>query len=201
MLDVAMPDQALIDLVCDHHGMVTEVQLGAAGYTSAHIQQLLQEEQLVQVAPALYRLTIEWELTLVDRLVLVHWAVPEGIIGGRTALNEYRITLCIPPEVDLCVPPGWRGADPPGFHLHSFELPPELREYGVMLITPDRPGNVPVAMYSPAVAVAQTLADPYYDQETQDQSVWLYRQYIGDEKALREAAQRYQVVLPEIQAA
>jgi hypothetical protein len=201
-LEMVLPEQALVDLICAHQGVVTEAELLAAGYTLSHIRQLCQEEQLIEIAPARYRLTTLWELTLIDQLVLVQWAIPEGIIGARTALSEHRITLYIPKKVDVCVPPGWSGEDPPGFHLHPFELPPELRMYGVQIITPECPGNVqvPVKMYSPAVAVAQTLAGSY-DQETQEECVWLYRQYIGDEAALQEAAQRYHVELPVFQAA
>jgi hypothetical protein len=194
-LEIALPEQALVDLICDHQGSITEAHLRAAGYASEYIRQLCQQEQLIEVAPAQYRLFDE--LTFFDPLVVIQWAIPEGVIAGRTALNEHRLTVSLPKEVDICVPPGWVARlIPPGFQVHSVVLSSELRTYGVMRLIPERPGTVPIAIYVPAVAVVQTFADPYYDTETRYDAVWMYRQLIGDEGALQEAAQRYHVELP-----
>lgn len=194
-LDIVLPDQALVDLVTHHRGIVTEGHLREAGYSPAHIWQLCQEEILLQVGPASYRLLDEF--TFFDSLVLVQWAIPEGIIAGRTALNEHRLTVSLPKEVDVCVPPGWKARSlSHGFQVHQVILPPELRTYGVMTLIPERPGTVAVALYTPAVAAVQTYADPYYDTETRYDGIWMYRQLVGDEAALQEAAQRYQVELP-----
>jgi hypothetical protein len=77
--------------------------------------------------------------------------------------------------------------------VRLFTLPEELRAYGVTRVYPAQPGDVAVAMYAPAVAVAQTLADPYYMEETREDCVSTYVQDYSLDAALREAAARYRV--------
>ncbi len=60
-------------------------------------------------------------------------------------------------------------------------------------VYPAQPGDVAVTMYTPAVAVAQTLADPYYMEETREDCVNTYVQDYGLDAALLEAAARYGV--------
>ena len=193
MLDIAGPDQALIDLVSRHRGVVTETQLQEAGYTLAQIRQLCQEQVLTREGAGRYRLLNE--LTYFDGRVLLQWAIPGGILAARTALIYHELSLAVPREADVCVPDNWSGQVPPGFRVHALRLSPELRDYGVMTVYPDPPGTVPVAIYSPAVAVVQTLADEYYYQEIQEESLWMYRQRYP-EADLQEALRRYQIVLP-----
>ncbi len=197
MLDTTLPgagpDQALIDLIGRHQGIVTEAELQAAGYTPVQIRQLCREQVLTREGAGQYRLLNE--LTYFDGRILLQWAVPGGILAARTALIYHELSLALPREADVCVPADWSGQVPPGFRVHALRLPPELREYGVMTVYPDPPGTVPVAMYSPAVAVAQTLADDYYYQEIQEECVWMYRQRYP-EAELEEALRRYGVALP-----
>src|SRR5690242_20594860 len=93
-VDIALPEQALVDLICAHQGVVTETQLRAAGYTPAQIQQLCQEQVLASIGVGQYRLVDE--LTYFDGLVLLQWAVPEGVIAGLTALSYYDLTVVLP---------------------------------------------------------------------------------------------------------
>ena len=193
MLDIAEADQALIDLLCRYRGVATEAELLEAGYTQAQIRQLCQAQVLTREGARRYRLL--HEETYLDGRVLLQWTFPDGILAARTALIYHELSLALPREADVCVPAEWSGEVPPGFRVHLLRLPPDLREYGVMTVYPTPPGTVPVAMYSPAVAVAQTLADDYYYQEIQEECLWMYRQRYP-EADLQEALRRYQVELP-----
>jgi hypothetical protein len=191
-------DQRLVEVLVQHHGVVDEGQLQAAGYSPAEIRRLVADRVLVPADaggggsfvfpdPALY----------IDMLVLNQWRLPEGIFGGRTALVFHDLTVTLPKEFDVCVP-----ADrldhicavvPQDLGVRAFTLPEDLRTYGVTQVYPAQPGDVAVAMYAPAVAVAQTLADPYYMEETREDCVNTYVQDYGLDAALREAAERYGV--------
>ena len=193
MRDMVLPDQALMDLVCHHGGVVTQAHLQEAGYPPVRIRQLCREQVLIDVGAEQYRLVNE--LTAVDGRVLLQWAIPGGILAARTALIYHELSLALPREADVCVPPGWAGLVPSGFRVHVLWLPPDLRSFGVLTVYPDPPGTVPVALYSPAVAVAQTLADDYYAAEIQEECLWMYRQRYP-EAELEAALRRYQVALP-----
>lgn len=188
-------DQRLVGVLVRHHGTVAEDQLRAAGYSAARIRRLLTRHVLVPTKaggyvfpdPALY----------IDALVLIQWRLPDGIFGGRTALVFHDLTVALPKEFDVCVPEALRDRMrtlvPQDLAVRPFTLPDTLRTYGVMQVYPSQPGDVPVAMYRPAVAVAQTLAEPYYTAEVQEDCVSTYVQEFGLDAALREAVARYGV--------
>lgn len=191
MIDT-VPDQSLIDLVGRHHGMITQAELQAAGYTLAQVRLLCREQVLTREGAGRYRLANE--LSYFDGRVLLQWAIPEGILAARTALIYHELSLALPKEADVSVPADWSGQVPPGFRVHALWLPPDLREYGVTTVYPDPPGVVPVAMYRPAVALAQVLSGEYYSEELQEEALWMYRQRYP-EADLEEALRRYQVAL------
>jgi hypothetical protein len=188
-------DQRLVKVVVHHHGAVDEVQLRAAGYSPAEVRRLLADHVLVPDAaggyvfpdPGLY----------IDSLVVIQWRLPEGIFGGRTALIFHDLSVVWPVQFDVCVPADLlddiRAEVPQDLGVRAFTLPEDLRTYGVTQVYPAQPGDVAVTMYTPAVAVAQTLADPYYMEETREDCVNTYVQDYGLDAALLEAAARYGV--------
>jgi hypothetical protein len=188
-------DQRLVEVLVRHHGVVDASQLQAADYSPAEIRHLLADRVLVPAEtgsyvfpdPALY----------IDMLVLVQWRLPEGIFGGRTALVFHDLSVVWPVQFDVCVPADLldhvRAEVPQDLGVRAFTLPEDLRTYGVTPVYPAQPGDVAVAMYTPAVAVAQTLADPYYMEETREDCVNTYVQDYGLDAALLEAAARYGV--------
>ena len=188
-------DQRLVEVLVQHQGLVDEEQLQVAGYSPAEIRHLLADRVLIPAEadgyvfpdPTLY----------IDMLVLIQWSLPEAIFGGRTALVFHELTVTLPKEFDVCVPEDLLDRVPAEVPQHlgvrPFTLPEALRTYGVTRVYPAQPGDVPVAMYSPAVAVAQTLADPYYMEETREDCVNTYVQDYGLDAALREAAACYRV--------
>ncbi len=190
VLSETAPPQVLLDLVTANQGVVTQAQLQAAGYPLAQVRRLCREHVLTRDGAGRYRLANE--LGCFDGRVLLQWAVPGGILAARTALIYHELSLALPREADVCVPADWSGEVPLGFRVHVLRLPPDLRDYGVMTVYPDPPGTVRVAMYSPAVAVAQVLSDEYYSQELQDEALWMYRQRYP-EGDLEAALRRYHV--------
>ncbi|HEV7126950.1 MAG TPA: hypothetical protein VGN32_05855 [Ktedonobacterales bacterium] len=191
-------DQRLVGVLVRHQGAVTARQLKAAGYSAGELRHLLADRVLVPTDasddtvygfpdPAVY----------IDMLVLVQWRLPEGIFGGRTALVFYDLTVTLPKGFDVCVPSALtdreRAVLPENLGVRPFTLPEALRTYGVTRVYPAQPGDVPVAMYTPSVAVAQTLADEYYMEETREDCVNTYVQDYGLDTALLEAAERYSV--------
>jgi hypothetical protein len=186
-------DQHLVEVLVHHHGVVDDDQLHAAGYSPAQIRQLLADRVLVAGAaggsvfpdPGLY----------LDSLVLIQWRLPAGIFGGRTALLFYDLSVVWPVQIDVCVPAdlldGVYTEVPGELGVRPFTLPQDLRSYGVTHVYPSQPGDVPVAMSAPAVAVAQTLADPSSMEETREDGVITYVQDVGLDAALQEAAARY----------
>lgn len=188
-------DQRLVGVLVRHHGVVEDGQLRAAGYAPAEIRQLLADRVLVAGEarsyvfpdPALY----------IDMLVLIQWQIPEGIFGGRTALIFHELSVVWPAQFDVCVPANRldhaRATGLQELGVRPFTLPEHLRTYGVMPVYPAQPGDVAVAMYGPAVAVAQTLADQYYMEETREDCVNTYIQDYGLDDALLEASERYGV--------
>lgn len=191
-------DQRLVGVLVQHHGIVDEAQLRTAGYALAEVRQLLVDRVLVPADagragkyvfpdPALY----------IDSLVLIQWRLPAGIFGGRTALIFHDLSVVWPVAIDVCVPADLldhvHATMPHEFGVRPFTLSKDLRTYGVTQVYPAQPGDVAVAMYAPAVAVAQTLADPYYMEETREDCVNTYVQDYGLDAALHEAAARYGV--------
>jgi hypothetical protein len=196
-----IPDEALIDLIIEHQGAVTEAQLLEAGYTADQIQDLWKKRVLTRrlwTGKRDGRYTLTNVFAFVDGLVLTHWAAPEGIIGRLSALVFHELTVALPIWIDVYVPPGWKSPLPRNFGLRPFVLPPELRDYGVMTVYPSPPETVPIAMYSPAVALVQMLADEEGYEEFKQEALWMYRHfYEKDERELQEAAERYQITVPE----
>lgn len=187
-----IPDERLLDLIYRHQGVVTEAQLQEDGYTPARIRQLCQEQVLTSIGAKQYRLFDEF--TYLDGLVLVQWAIPEGVLAGLTALSYWNLTVVLPGSVDVSVPPRWVGTIPPSVEpVNLIRLAPELFDYGVMTVYPDIPGTVPVRMYAPEVAVAQVLADPTGDREAQEECVPMYMHSSHNHRALDEALDRYGV--------
>lgn len=199
MLDVvpdAIPDMELLELIYQHQGLLTETALREAGYIP---EELCRERVLTRIGAGQYRLFDE--LTYVDGLVLLQWAVPEGVVAGLTALSYHELTVVLPGRADVAVPQGWQGTIPDSVGpVHVMPLPPDLFDYGITAEWPDVPGTVPVRMYAPAVAVAQVLADPTADREAQEECVPAYLHRFKDsyalqkgKQALEEALARYQV--------
>lgn len=188
-------DQRLVGVLVRHHGAVDDGQLRAAGYAPAEIRQLLAARVLVPGEAGSY--VFPDPAVYIDMLVLVQWQIPEGIFGGRTALIFHDLSVVWPAQFDVCVPANRleqsRAGVPQEFAVRPFTLPEDLRTYGVTQVYPAQPGDVAVAMYAPAVAVAQTLADPYYMEETREDCVNTYIQDHGLDTALREAVERYGV--------
>jgi hypothetical protein len=196
-----IPEPDLIDLVITHQGAITETHLLEAGYSADQIQVLCKKHVLTKrlfTGKRDGRYTLSLLSVFVDGLVLTQWAIPEGIIGRLSALIFHGSSVANPKQVDVCVPPGWKSPLPRTFGVRPFVLLPELREYGVMTVYPSPPETVPIAMYTPAVALAQTLADEDEYEEYKQDAFWMYRHFLkGDERALQEAAERYQITLPE----
>lgn len=196
-----IPEPDLIDLVIAHQGAITETHLLEAGYSAGQIQVLCKKRVLTKrlfTGRRDGRYTLSLLPAFVDGLVLIQWAIPEGIIGRLSALIFYGSSIANPMQVDVCVPSGWKPHLPRTFEVRSFVLPPELREYGVITVYPSPQETVPIAMYTPAVALAQTLADEEeYEMYKQD-AFWMHHHFLkGDERALQEAAERYKITLPE----
>lgn len=195
-------DARLVGVLVEHHGAVTAAHLQDAGYDQDAIQCLVTDNVLTRTPDGRYAFP---DPTLyIDLPVLIQWRLPDGIFGARTALVFYNLTDALPMQFDVCVPERLlvldrthAGADdaviPYDMGVHPFSLPEPLRTYGVTEVYPAQPGDVPVAMYQPAVAVVQTLADPYYTAEIQKDCVSEYVQAYGVDAALREAAARYGV--------
>jgi hypothetical protein len=192
-----IPEPDLIDLIIAHQGVISETQLLEAGYTSDQIQNLCKKRVLTRrlfTGKRDGRYTLTHLPVFVDGLVLTQWAVPEGIIGRLSALIFHGSSVANPMQVDVCVPPGWKSHLPRTFGVRPFVLPPALREYGAMTVYPSPPETVPIAMYTPAVALAQTLADEEEYEEYKQDAFWMYRHFLkGDERAPQEAAERYQI--------
>lgn len=192
-------DHRLVEEMVRHQGAVDADQLQAAGYSLADIHHLLADRVLVpDTSPAEAGHLVFPEPTLyIDTLVLIQWRLPQGVFGGRTALVFHELSVVWPKEIDVCVPDElveWVRAEMPrDLGVLPFTLPDALRTYGVTQVYPSQPGDVPVAMYSPAVAVAQTLAEPYYTEEVQEDCVDTYIQDYGVDAALREAVALYGV--------
>lgn len=195
-MDVELPDDTLINLTCHHQGVVTQTLLSEAGFDRVQVQQWCKQHILSQIDQERYQLHEDVISIYVDGIVQMQWAVPEGIFGRTTALIYHHLTVAQPYIWDICVPAEWSGALPSGVNIQLFTLPPSLHHYGVTTIYPRLPGGVPVAIYSPAVAVMQVLLDENADPRVQKECVWMYRGFRGDEEALQEAAARYQVSLP-----
>lgn len=188
-------DERLIGVLVRHHGIVDDAQLRAAGYAPAEIRRLLADRVLVPAEPGSY--VFPDPALYIDSLVLIQWRLPEGIFGGRTALIFHDLSVVWPAQFDVCVPAELldrvHARVPEDLGVRAFTLPEDLRTYGATHVYPEQPGDVPVAMYTPAVAVAQTLADPYYMEETREDCVNTYIQDYGLDAALLEAAARYGV--------
>lgn len=200
MRKLHIPEPDLIDLIIEHQGAVTQAQLLAAGYTADQIQDLWKKRILTRrlwTGKHDGRYTLTDLFAFVDGLVFTQWAVPEGIIGRLSAISFHDLTVAFPMWTDVCVPPGWKSPLPRNFALRPFVLPPELRDYGVMTVYPSLPGDVPITIYSPAVALVQMLADEGEYEEYKQDALWMYRHfYKKDERELQEAAARYQIAVP-----
>lgn len=134
----------------------------------------------------------------VDSWVLTQWAIPEGIFGRLSAMLIHDLSVANPRQIDLCVPLGWKSPLPRTYEVRPFVLPPELRNSGVMTVYPSPPDIVPIAVYNPAVAPVQMLADEGEYAEYQQDAYWSYRSSPKwDERAFQEAAERYQLKMPE----
>lgn len=194
MLDIALPDQTLLDLVIQHHGVVTQTQLRAAGYSPARIRQLCREQVL---APQGEGYTLEHLTAFFDGLILVQWAIPDAIIGKVSAMVFHGLSVANPMVVDVCLPEDWRGTLPDDLGIRPFHLPAEVREYGVEVGYPSPPGDIPVKVYAPAVALTQVLADPRIPAETKQDCQYMYAAFGGDAGALQEAQQRYSIIFAQ----
>lgn len=194
--DIFLPNEQLLEFICHHQGIVTLPHLTRAGYTRNQIAELCQQQVLTKITEETYCLNEHLAPVFLDPLIQVQWSIPEGIFGATTALRFHRIVAALPFVSEVCVPSNWQGVIPSGFDVHTFILPPDLRTYGVMKVYPPLPGDIPVAMYSSAVAAIQTLIDEEADPQIREECIWMYRSFFGDEEALQEAAQFYQVELP-----
>ncbi|MGZ3583895.1 MAG: hypothetical protein ACXVCO_07295 [Ktedonobacterales bacterium] len=122
--------------------------------------------QYTSLDPALY----------IDLLVLRQWRLSEAIFGAVTALVFLHPHGDHAPVVRYVCAGATAGAGS-GAYRHSRcgdtlrpwcaspHIARGLRPDGVTKVYPAQPGMVSVAMFQPAVAVAQTLADPCSTEE------------------------------------
>lgn len=194
-LTLVLPPADLIDFVLEHQGAVSYAQL-LERYPKATINRWLREQVLVSQGEDQY--TLDQLTAYVDGLILAQWAVPGGIIGGRTALVFHELTVAMPKMVDMSLPPTWEGTLPTDLGIRSLSVPAPLRNYGVQTVYPTPPGTVPVQMYIPAVALAQVWADPEVTEEDKLDGLVMYRAFWDDEPRLQEALERYGVIVPSV---
>jgi hypothetical protein len=193
--EVTLPPYDLIDLVLKHRGVVSQAQL-LQRYSNAMIKRWLREQVLAQQGDDY---TLDQMSAYVDGPVLAQWAVPGGIIGARSALVFYGLTVALPKQIDVCLPPNWSGTLPLELGIRPLLVPASLRDYGVITVYPSPPETVPVQMYSPEVALAQTWADPTVPEEDKLDALVMYRTDPAyNERLLQEASERYGVTLPSI---
>lgn len=183
----------LIELLSHYHGVATQQQLLLGGLDAVGIHRFCEDGVLVQAKDG-FRLAEELEGVFFDGLVLLQWAIPEGVVGGLTAVSYHDLTVALPGKPDVYVPERWRGIVPAAVEpVHLVRLPPALFEYGLITVYPDAPGTAPVRMYAPEVAIAQALSDPSLDREAQEECVPTYVHRFGFTKHLEEALNLYQV--------
>ena len=232
------PD-ALIDLVCQHRGHVSDDELRRAGFAPQVIQDWLREHLLVHDEHTAHNATGEvgavhgaapWyhlaEPDLyIDGLILALWEAPATTpvtIGRLTALEYYGLSVAAVDWIDLAVPEGASlpatasktavlgeapitpSASPaapavalaalPPLDLRPFHLPRDLWAFGRTTVTPGLPGTIAIPMYSPAVALAQALADPTMDLDSLTDALLRYLGQWGEDEALQTAVRRYDVV-------
>jgi hypothetical protein len=209
-------DDPLVELVARYQGAVTKEQLCVAGYTESTIQHLLDERVLIALGNDSSLLGFPDPTLYYDALVLVHWQLPDAVFGGLTALERYHLTVALPNQLVAYVPADTLAhlltrftpvvAGPPqtvevptgtaatGLDVRLLTLPLHLARYGIQQFAPEQPGTVSVAMYTPAVALAQALADPDAPAEWQQDAVSGYLNAFGRNAALDDAVQRYAVL-------
>lgn len=192
--EVALPPDELIEFVLEHQGVVSAAQL-LQRFPKATITRWQQVHLLIRQGDDY---TLDQLTAYVDGLVLAQWAVPGGIIGGRTALVFHELTVAMPKLVDMSLPPTWEGTLPAALGIRPLSVPAPLRDYGVQTVYPTPPGTVPVQMYAPAVALAQVWSDPTIPEEDKLDGLVMYRAFWDDEPRLQEALERYGVSVPSV---
>ena len=191
---VALPPDELIEFVLEHQGVVSDAQL-LQRFPKATITRWQQSHLLIRQGDDY---TLDQLTAYVDGLVLAQWAVPGGIIGGRTALVFHELTVAMPKLVDMSLPPNWEGTLPADLGIRPLSVPAPLRNYGVQTVYPTPPGSAPVQMYAPAVALAQVWADPEVSEEDKLDGLVMYRAFWDDEARLQEALEHYGVIVPSV---
>lgn len=185
----------LVALVCASNGLVPRGEALAHGFTAQQIAEWLQNGVLTEVGGDQLRLTSPD--VYIDPLIQALWLVPDGVIGGLTALEYYGLSTVWAPDIQIAVSAP-RPLEPLPRSLSSsairpLVLPSDLFLYGIERVVPSLPGSVTIAMYSPAVALAQILADQDCDEDTLNDAVVRYLGVRGLSSEERAAAERYGV--------
>jgi hypothetical protein len=189
------PDE-LVAVVCASNGLVPRARLRAQGFANDLITAWIRTGVLAEADGDHLRLASPD--VYIDPLIQALWRVPDGVIGGLAALEYYGLSTVWAPEIQIAIgapralEPSLPGALA-GAAIHPLVVPGDLARYGVDHVLPSLPGSVAIAMYTPAVALAQVLADQDCDEETVDDAVARYVGLHGLSTAEREAARRYGV--------
>jgi hypothetical protein len=185
----AIAPDALVTLICSHSGHVTLEDLRAAGFTDALIDAWEHQAVLTGDPSGGYQLASPD--VYVDWLIQALWELPAGIIGHLTALEYHGLSVAWLRQVDV----GVRRPPPPTVpaRVRPFPVPEALWDFGVEHVIPALPGTITIPMYTPAVALAQVLADLSVDLESASDASARYLSERGMDVALQEAAACYGV--------
>lgn len=184
----------LLRVIVQGQGAATAAQMQAAGIDEQDLHRLVGEQVLMEEPP--HRFTLADPLVDIDVLVFAHWAVPQGVFGGLTALVSHHLSVAQLVALDIYLPAS--SAAPvavAGIPLHPRMLSPELWSFGVTSLMPALPGEVAVPVYTPAVAVAQVLSATDIALEDCQDTVLTYLAYFGRDPALHEAISQYHLTM------
>jgi hypothetical protein len=191
-----MSEQSLLErmlqLISQKQGVISATQLQAGGITPQDLHLLLDEHVLREETPDRY--VLAEPLVDIDALVLAHWAVPQGVFGGLTALVYHALSVAQLVAFDVFVPDGV--VVPPivaDMPLRRHVLSHDLLSFGVAPLTPSLPGTVAVPLFSPAIAVAQVVADLSLMEEDRMDAICEYLAQFGRDPALAVALHRYEI--------